>query len=126
MAKRKRGNSEGSIYRMKDGRWRAAITTGKDAGGKPKRRVFTAATRHEVAIEMTKALRDQQHGINVNPERKTVAEFLGLWLESLKRDVAPATYAAFRKASSKGRFFNEFIRDRHKYHRFGERQAVGK
>ncbi|MER9301826.1 KTSC domain-containing protein [Mesorhizobium sp. M0496] len=41
-------------------------------------------------------------------------------------DVAPATYAAFRKASSKGRFFNEFIRDHHKYRRFGERRAVGK
>jgi hypothetical protein len=32
-------------------------------------------------------------------------------------DVAPATYAAFRKASSKGRFFNEFIRDRYSYRR---------
>lgn len=31
--------------------------------------------------------------------------------------VAPATYAAFRKASSKGRFFNEFIRDRYSYRR---------
>ncbi|PTE08235.1 KTSC domain-containing protein [Mesorhizobium helmanticense] len=30
-------------------------------------------------------------------------------------DVAPQTYAAFRKASSKGRFFNEFIRDQHNY-----------
>ncbi|WP_348626909.1 KTSC domain-containing protein [Mesorhizobium loti] len=32
-------------------------------------------------------------------------------------DVAPATYAAFMKASSKGRFFNEFIRDRYSYRR---------
>jgi hypothetical protein len=31
-------------------------------------------------------------------------------------DVSPRTYAAFRNASSKGRFFNEFIRDRYKYH----------
>ncbi|ESY74900.1 KTSC domain-containing protein [Mesorhizobium sp. M0051] len=41
-------------------------------------------------------------------------------------DVPPATYAAFRKASSKGRFFNEFIRDRHKHHRFVKREAGGK
>ena len=41
MRKRKRGNSEGSIYKMQDGRWRAAVTTGKDVGGKPKRKVFT-------------------------------------------------------------------------------------
>lgn len=39
---------------MQDGRWRAAVTTGKDAAGKPKRRVFTAATPHEVAEELTR------------------------------------------------------------------------
>ncbi|WP_136620834.1 MULTISPECIES: KTSC domain-containing protein [Mesorhizobium] len=32
-------------------------------------------------------------------------------------NVSPATYAAFRKAFSKGRFFNEFIRDFHKCRR---------
>lgn len=32
-------------------------------------------------------------------------------------DVTPETYAAFRQASSKGRFFNDFIRDRHVYRR---------
>ncbi|WP_353817175.1 KTSC domain-containing protein [Mesorhizobium sp.] len=31
-------------------------------------------------------------------------------------DVPPQTYAAFRKAWSKGRFFNAFIRDRYSYH----------
>ena len=68
MARRKRGNSEGSIYKMQDGRWRAAVTTGKDAAGKPKRKVFTAATRHEVAEQLTAALRDRQRGINIDPE----------------------------------------------------------
>jgi hypothetical protein len=43
---------------MQDGRWRAAVSAGKGADGRPKRKVFTAATRHEVADEMTKALRD--------------------------------------------------------------------
>jgi len=93
--KRKRGNAEGSIYKMKDGRWRAAVTTGKDANGRPKRKVFTAATRHEVAEELKKALRDQQRGININPEKKTVAQFLASWLEGVKRDVTPATYVSY-------------------------------
>src|SRR6516165_9322143 len=44
MAK-KRGNSEGSIYRMKDGRWRAAVMIGKKPDGKPIRKIFTAHTR---------------------------------------------------------------------------------
>jgi hypothetical protein len=55
MAK-KRGNSEGSIYQMKDGRWRAAVSIGKDGNGRPKRKVFTASTRHEVADELKTAL----------------------------------------------------------------------
>ncbi|WP_352998582.1 KTSC domain-containing protein [Mesorhizobium sp. M0808] len=31
-------------------------------------------------------------------------------------DVPPQVHATFCKASSKGRFFNEHIRDRYKYH----------
>ena len=99
MAKRKRGNSEGTIYRMQDGRWRAAITTGwkLNATGKkaPKRKVFTAPTRHEVAEQMAKALRDQQRGINVDPEKQTVAEFLKAWLDSVKADIAPSTFISY-------------------------------
>jgi integrase len=95
MAKRKRGNAEGSIYKMQDGRWRAAVSIGKDADGKPKRKVFTAATRREVADEMTKALRDQHHGINIAPGKETVAQFLNDWLKTIKSDVAPATYVSY-------------------------------
>src|SRR5437016_12077517 len=94
MAK-KRGNSEGSIYKMQDGRWRAAVTVGKDANGTPKRKVFTAATRHEVAEDMTAALRDQQRGININPGKQTVAQFLRSWLDTVKPDVTPATYISY-------------------------------
>jgi len=54
MPKGKRGNPEGSIYKMQDGCWRAAVTTGKDVTGKPKRKVFTASIRHEVAEELTR------------------------------------------------------------------------
>src|ERR1039458_5348147 len=94
--KRKRGNSEGSIYHMKDGRWRAAVTTGKDTNGKPKRKVFTASTRHEVADEMTKALRDQQQGVNINPGKLTVGQFLSSWLlDVVKPSVRPKTHRTY-------------------------------
>ena len=90
MAKRKRGNSEGSIYKMSDGRWRAAVSVGKG-----KRKTFTGSTRHEVADAMTVALRDQQRGINVNPAKQTTARFLTGWLETVKSDVAPATFVSY-------------------------------
>ena len=80
MPKRKRGNSEGSIYKMADGRWRAAVSIGRDAKGKLKRKTFTKATRHEVQDELAKALRDQQLGINISPERITLDAYLERWL----------------------------------------------
>jgi integrase len=84
---KKRGNSEGSIYRMTDGRWRAAVTIGKDADGNPKRKVFTKPTRHEVQEELTKALRDQQVGINIAPERISLEAYLERWLSDAVKPV---------------------------------------
>lgn len=85
MAKRKRGNNEGSIYKMQDGRWRAALTIGKDSDGRPKRRVFTARTRHEVQDQLAAGLRDLQLGLLVAPERQTVGQFLTWWLKEVVR-----------------------------------------
>jgi integrase len=72
MAK-KRGNNEGSIYKMQDGRWRAAVTFGKDDNGRPKRKVFTASTRREVKDQLTDALKDLKLGRLVAPEKQTLA-----------------------------------------------------
>ncbi|RWN15752.1 MAG: KTSC domain-containing protein [Mesorhizobium sp.] len=57
-----------------------------------------------------------------NAQYDPATRILSVWfVPSGKRydyeDVAPVTYATFTKASSKGRFFNEFIRDRHRYRR---------
>ena len=90
MSKRKRGNSEGSIYHMQDGRWRAAVSVGKG-----KRKTFSGATRHEVADEMTKALRDRQRGVNIDPQKQTVEQFLQNWLASIKSDIAPSTFVSY-------------------------------
>jgi integrase len=100
--KRKRGNAEGSIYHMKDGRWRAAVMVGWKEGPDGRRiadrKVFTAATRHEVAEELTAALRDRNHGINIKPGKLTVGEFLAAWLEDTVRpSVRPKTYRSYEQ-----------------------------
>lgn len=93
---RKRGNGEGSIFKLKDGRWRAALTIGKDAAGKPKRKVFTADTRHEVNEELTKALRNRQLGLPIATEKTTVQTFLQCWLKDVVRpSVKPKTYRTY-------------------------------
>lgn len=96
MAKRKRGNSEGSIYQMNDGRWRAAVSNGY-RNGKPVRKVYTAATRAEVKDKLTKALRDQQTGLPLVGEKETVGKFLKHWLEHVAvNNVRPSTLESYR------------------------------
>lgn len=98
MPKRKRGNAEGSIYHMQDGRWRGAVTIGWNPDGSQIRKIYTAATRHEVAEQMTDALRDKKHGININPGKQTVGEFLSAWLEdTVKPSVRPKTYRSYEQ-----------------------------
>ena len=68
MQKRKRGQNEGSIYKMADGRWRAAVSVGwRD--GKRMRKVFTAKTRRDVQDKLTIALRSRQLGLPLPGER---------------------------------------------------------
>jgi integrase len=99
---KKRGQGEGSIYQMQDGRWRAAVTIGKGADGKLKRKVFTAATRHEVADELKKALRDQQRGVNIMPDRVTVQAYLQRWLADIVKPTCSfKTYTTYRDLSDK-------------------------
>jgi integrase len=99
MSKRKRGNSEGSIYHMQDGRWRAAVMVGWkfNAAGKriPDRLVLTAPTRHEVAEQLTENLRARSRGINIKPAKQSVANYLGDWLKAVKSDVAPSTFISY-------------------------------
>jgi hypothetical protein len=77
------GNGEGSIYRMSDGRWRAAVSL---ADGK--RKTFTAHTRGDVQDLLKAALHDQQIGMLVAPHKKTVGQFLSWWLEEVVRTSA--------------------------------------
>lgn len=89
----RRGNNEGSIYKRKDGRWAAALTT--DAG---KRRHFYAKTRAEVAQKLRSAQDAQQHGLPLDAARTTVAAFLDSWLRtSAARKVRPRTLNGYEQ-----------------------------
>lgn len=80
----KRGNNEGSIYQMKDGRWRAAIHLGHRVtdGGKriTMRKTYTAKTRKAVQEQLTDALRDHQRGFLIDTRNPTVSQYLKAWL----------------------------------------------
>jgi integrase len=78
---------------MQDGRWRAAIQVGWKPDGKQLRKIFTAATRHEVKDKLTDALKDLKSGIPIVSDKQTVGNFLDHWLiQVLKNTVRPKSY----------------------------------
>jgi integrase len=96
MAKKRRGNSEGSIYRTKDGRWRAAIHVGWHHDGKRLRKVLSGKTRAEVAAKLAEELRNQQLGLPIGPERQTVSQYLSHWLDHVaSTQVRPKTLRTY-------------------------------
>ena len=102
MSKRKRGNNEGSIYKMQDGRWRAAVSLGwkrtEEGNMVWKRRVITGATRHDVADQMKSLQGDQTRGLKIDCGKQTVGDFLTLWLEDTVRpSVRPKTYRSYEQ-----------------------------
>ncbi len=93
---KKRGNSEGSIFQLPDGRWRGEISLGFGPDGKRRRKVFEVPTRREAQKRLTKTLRDLHLGLPVAPERKTLGAFLAGWLEhQVKPSVRPKTYTSY-------------------------------
>jgi hypothetical protein len=91
----RRGNGEGSIYQMSDGRWRAAVSIGYQ-GGKFKRKTLTAATRREVQDKLTDLLQSVKQGLPIPSEKQTLGEFLAWWLKEVAQpSVRPKTYTFY-------------------------------
>ncbi|GAB4426144.1 MAG: site-specific integrase [Chloroflexi bacterium OHK40] len=95
MSKRRRGAGEGSIYQRADGSWCAIIDLGM-VNGKRKRKFIYGSSRKEVAEKLKQLLHQQQQGVNVDPERLTVGEFLDRWLdEVIKPHRRARTYRSY-------------------------------
>ena len=90
MAKNKRGNGEGSIYRRKDGRWVGQYLVYTAEG--PKYRYLYGKTRQAVAGKLTRAMADRDGGLVFDAGNLTVGEYLERWLEdSVKGTVRAST-----------------------------------
>lgn len=94
----RRGHGEGTIYRDKDGSWRAALSLSSEEGGG--RKYFRGQTRQEVQRKLAAARRAQEDGLGQVPERQTVAQYLAWWLEAIKPTM---DYGAWKRHS-------EFVR----------------
>lgn len=87
----RRGNQEGSITQLSDGRWQARVMLENG-----KRKAFYGKTRAEVQVKLTAALRDRDRGLPVGlGERQTVATYLTVWLETIKPTVRHRTWKGY-------------------------------
>ena len=88
----KRGRNEGSVYRRRDGRWAAAVST---AAGK--RKTLYASTRGAVAEKLRQAQHQRALGLPFAGERLTLAQHLATWLEeSARPTLRLRTYDLYR------------------------------
>jgi integrase len=84
--KKKASNGEGSIFKTKDGKWRASITIGKDPiTGKQKKQTFYGNSEREVREKKLRALSQIQNGDYVEPSRLTLEQWLNIWLWDYKK-----------------------------------------
>lgn len=100
--RRRRGNSEGSIFRRADGRWVASITIGYNDRGLQERKDYYAKSRAEVVFKLDEAKKKLAEGRPLSPEKQTVAQFLNRWLaDVVHQSVSPKTHRTYSDLISK-------------------------
>jgi integrase len=87
---KRRGNSEGSIFKRADGRWTATISM--DRG---RRKSYYGTTRPEVAAKLATALKTRLDGGPLPSEQLTVARFLVDWLAAVRPSLRASTYKRY-------------------------------
>lgn len=76
----KNANSEGSIYKDKNGRWRGAVTLYCE-NGTPKRKYLSGRTKREVTEKVNKLLNEVKYNDYTEPSKITFYEWLMIWID---------------------------------------------
>ncbi len=96
MAKKKRGNGEGTIYRRKNGGWATQYTVYTAKGRK--RKTIYGKTRQEVASKLAKALSDREGGLTFDAENLKLGDYMDRWLtDSVRDSVRDVTYRGYER-----------------------------
>jgi integrase len=97
MAKKSRGNNEGSIRERKKGQWEGRVTIGRKPDGRPNRISFYGTSRQEVSNKITDALSKLQNGTFVEPNKVTISQWLDKWMEVYQKGTISPNFYARRK-----------------------------
>lgn len=97
MARRRRGNLEGSIFYRKDRKlWAVTVTLGYDDRGKLRRVTKYAKTKDEAVQLLADLQRQAGQGLLAEPSRVTVGEYMQHWLDDVMRPkLRPSTYTRY-------------------------------
>lgn len=83
----------GSIYQMKDGRWRGQLIVGKKPDGKDIRKSFYGKTKSEVQKQMKDYHAEEDSFSSDNIIKLTLKQYMNDWLSTMKKPtLKPASY----------------------------------
>lgn len=94
--KTRRRRGAGTVYQAADGRWYGQIDLGKTADGKRNRPKVSGESEADVEAQLDDLRYKQRHGLPIQYEQQTVADFMERWLKRVQRTVRPGTYADYR------------------------------
>ncbi|PYE55481.1 tyrosine-type recombinase/integrase [Deinococcus yavapaiensis] len=92
---RERGNGLGSVRKLPSGKWQWSLTVGFDERGKQRRKSGTAPNETAAKKALATAMAAQAKGLLASPDRITLGEWLGRWLEGRKPHVSETTYELY-------------------------------
>jgi len=88
----RRAKGDGTVFQLKDGKWRAQITVGYKADGKPKKITRTVTTKSEAQAMLRQMTIEHATGkLTVQGDIK-VKEYAPRWLKGKKPILKPKTY----------------------------------
>lgn len=126
----RRGQGEGSVFQLPDGRWRAMVDLGY-VDGKRKRKAATRATRREAVEWLREAQQSHESGALVS-RTPTVAEWFAVYLnEHASARLRPRTLANYRRSIERhilpalGRLRLDKVRPEHLTKLYREKAAAG-
>jgi integrase len=82
---KRRSNGEGSITKLKNGRYMGKIMLGRKADGKPNRKTVYGETQTEVLKKINELIYEYNNGLYVEPNRLKFGEWLLIWLRTFKK-----------------------------------------
>lgn len=80
----RKANGEGSVKKVKEGKWKVTISVGRDADGKPMRKVFYGKTKQEALDAANEYKLNKKSGLIPEDDKITLQEWVKVWIFQYK------------------------------------------